>query len=700
MSPSSGSPLPPELDQLPGEIEAEVRANVLAQRVGLGCVADLSLPDSLLDHIVDRVVRSSFEERYRVVVPDDSAAASSQPVPPAASADSSWVSPAPGCTPVSIVRLSESDIPEPMRAVCEARPGCRAFWSEVAAGRSERCPVAPDTVPEDPAERAVAGQVSAELARAGLVACVCRAVRSLGPSGFAHAGEAELARLASLGLPIDLLRHFHGESPPAEPSAAGVVRRIAAELLRNPEYLGHDLRFSFRRTSATFDPGDDSAPAPPELLRAQMTRGGHWFGPGSGDNLDLIRRVADALPDVPLLVTIESVYEAEFASCVRSWTRAAPVTILSVPATVSQWAQDNARAGVVARDDDSGGQTGAVRRAVLAPRYPSRGDDGSVLVPGEAVAVRALERVELPVIPSPLLFQGGNLIVCADPRDLARRLLLTGEAEVARNVSLGLSPQQATEALRGEFGVDRVVVLPAVSYHIDYEVSVRRQGAAVVALVVDERAGVRMVLSCALDVIERARLLPKPRLRAARQYLAASRWIELLDMFFGAVLSQAVGRHGQIVESFVRHFSNGPADHGVSNLHRVLLALDTMTSWVHAPWEPSLSPHARAYLRAIRRRDASRARLWSILREAGFTVAPIPGLSDADRSLCPVNGIQMAGTYFLPVAAGGGSMFDPLIRACREALSAALGPDVETAPIPSLESQNRNGAVHCSVSVH
>jgi hypothetical protein len=51
-------------------VEDEVRRNVLSQELGTGTVADLALPPELVDRIVDRIVRASFEERYGIVVAD------------------------------------------------------------------------------------------------------------------------------------------------------------------------------------------------------------------------------------------------------------------------------------------------------------------------------------------------------------------------------------------------------------------------------------------------------------------------------------------------------------------------------------------------------------------------------------------------------------------------------------------------------
>lgn len=61
-------------------IETEVLGNVKAQPIGTATLDDLALPDEYLKRVSDRVIRSSFESRYRIVVPDPPA---SQNPPPA-----------------------------------------------------------------------------------------------------------------------------------------------------------------------------------------------------------------------------------------------------------------------------------------------------------------------------------------------------------------------------------------------------------------------------------------------------------------------------------------------------------------------------------------------------------------------------------------------------------------------------------------
>jgi hypothetical protein len=63
-------------------VELEVLGNIRAQALGPGTVADLELPEDFLRRVADHVIRQSFEERYRIVVPDAPAAAAPVPEPP------------------------------------------------------------------------------------------------------------------------------------------------------------------------------------------------------------------------------------------------------------------------------------------------------------------------------------------------------------------------------------------------------------------------------------------------------------------------------------------------------------------------------------------------------------------------------------------------------------------------------------------
>jgi hypothetical protein len=76
-SPSTQSNAPASMS-----IENEVIANIVNQPIGSHAVADLNLPRPFLRRSADRIIRSSFEQRYRIVVDDAkpvSGQAASQP---------------------------------------------------------------------------------------------------------------------------------------------------------------------------------------------------------------------------------------------------------------------------------------------------------------------------------------------------------------------------------------------------------------------------------------------------------------------------------------------------------------------------------------------------------------------------------------------------------------------------------------------
>jgi hypothetical protein len=55
--------------------EAEVVANLKHQPIGNATVADLEMPDEYLRRVAGRILRASFEENFRIVVPEEKDAA-------------------------------------------------------------------------------------------------------------------------------------------------------------------------------------------------------------------------------------------------------------------------------------------------------------------------------------------------------------------------------------------------------------------------------------------------------------------------------------------------------------------------------------------------------------------------------------------------------------------------------------------------
>lgn len=86
LSASAPQDTPPPATEPKLSIEDEVLGNVKAQPIGPATVDDLAFPDAYLKRVSDRIIRSSFESRYRIVVPDPAPAAVPPPPPPAAPA--------------------------------------------------------------------------------------------------------------------------------------------------------------------------------------------------------------------------------------------------------------------------------------------------------------------------------------------------------------------------------------------------------------------------------------------------------------------------------------------------------------------------------------------------------------------------------------------------------------------------------------
>ena len=91
---AAGQSTAPQSATAPLSIEDEVLANLRNQRVGEDqTLADYNLPESFLRTVADRVIRTSFEERYRLIVRDAPPGAVAAAAVPATAGDSSSQSP-------------------------------------------------------------------------------------------------------------------------------------------------------------------------------------------------------------------------------------------------------------------------------------------------------------------------------------------------------------------------------------------------------------------------------------------------------------------------------------------------------------------------------------------------------------------------------------------------------------------------------
>jgi len=574
------------------------------------------------------------------------------------------------------------------RAVGEERPSSRGFrapiFEHADAPLALHATVLDGHVGPLGADQRVARLVAERLARAGLLTTLVAAMVELGPDPTAE-------RLERAGFPVDLLMCW--EPPGSEPLTQRVARELAAGRAR-ADVLADLLKlpFAFPPTipgwALATECGDHDAAA----IRLQVSSATDYAQPGEGGAMDVFRDLARLLPDSAMVVGVESKHLAGVEREARELAahRRAPITLVESPLPLAQWAQDSAKPGILEH-------AGGASAVWLAPRFASRGEDGSTFVAGENLALEGFAATGRSVVQSRLIFQGGNLLAVRDPRT-QKRSLLVGEAEVARNRALGFTRDEVLAAFRAEFGVESCIVLPAVSFHIDLEVSVRATADGLVACVLDTATAARTTIHCGVEALARAGLVDADGARQAGLDVDADRHAEFFARI-GPVLQKAEHASGRFALDFAEHFAAGPTDSGVGNFQRFLLAIDLWTAarmGESSAEDVGVDPDSFAYLTSLRRREADRMRVAAALSGLGWNVLAVPGLSDEKRSLNPLNGLHLRERYLMPAYGGIYSGLDELAR---QRLAEAFGPGVRIDPVATGETQRRAGGLHCAVAV-
>jgi hypothetical protein len=623
-------------------IENEVANNVLAQPIGRLTLADLAPPEAFVRRIARRIVRDDYRDRTQYVMPPEPEGA--------APATGGALAPSAGRRLVRAARGGDA-LAWWQEAAVE-RPEARGFAAPILGAATRRDPREPSARAEG--AEALVDLVGRRLARDGIVATLAAARPLVGAAEGGPLSADAQAALRRAGFPVDLLEHFDDGGA-----------------------------FAFRPSRPDFRAAVESGDEEIGLVRLQLPRGDSWRD-GDGGGLDVARQIVQAMPEARFLVAIEERFLGPFSSSSAQWPPI-DMTVLPQPLEVAQWAQDNGKPGAITG-------AGAARPALLVPRYASRRDDGSEFVPGESLLVESIAAGGIEVVRSPLLFQGGNLMVVRDPAS-GRRILLAGEAEIHRNAALGLTAAQAEDALRAELGADEIVVLPSVSFHLDYDVSVRAAGGRLVAFVNDASAAAIEIVALAAARLEDAALLSAGAARPAIDRLRRGEDALLVELV-GAAVAREASSPGVYPLAFARTFTAGPADSPAGNLQRVLTALDLLAAAAAPADDAAMHANLRAYLRALREIDADRRRLHEVLRSRGFEIVPIPSLAEGVRSVNYLNAIHDRRFVLMPAYGG---FLAPLDEAAR--YEAALGPEVRVIPILCAESQRRNGAVRCAASV-
>lgn len=584
-----------------------------------------------------------------------------------------------------------------------------AYWSRIPEARppllgyravvDDAGPVWPYALPAEdsaPYLRAAVDHVTTHLARDGLLKTLAHVLAIIGPTNLSRGEAEDLALLRQVGVPVDLLRYFPipGAGPDDDYT---IVRHILGILMtgRSADQIGDDLRnfqFQFYKSEQRFRAASESGECEIALFRLQLSRGDYWRGVGDGSSLDIARQLSSAVPDARFVVSIERDQLKLMLGFARLWplNRLDQLTVIAEPFEVSEWAQDNGKPGHFQLTDQS-----PAGPATIVPRFASRGEEGNIFAPGESHLWGGLKASGHTIVQSPLLFQGGNLMLVADPQ-VGWRYLLIGEAEVFRNLALGLTVDQVFDAFKVEFDADIVVVLPAVSYHIDYELTVRARKDGLTAFVNDTGAAVRTILRLGIKALHAAKVLSDEQFAQCIAHLEAGRLSEFLAIARPRLDATAV-RRGQYPEALCDYFSAGPVDSGVGNFQSFLLAMDLAEAESRPAGNSTGDAQFDEYLSAIRRRDAARRALLKKLEDVRFKIVPIPSLAEENRGLNHLNGIQTPESFLMP---GSGGFFEEYDQIAAARLAKELGSEAKVVTILCGESQRRFGAIHCAVSAY
>ncbi|MBL8878942.1 MAG: hypothetical protein JNG88_07460 [Phycisphaerales bacterium] len=688
---SPTSPQPAATTQPPPYIgvEAEVIANVLNQPIGSHTLADLALPREFIEVIADRVIQSSFQERYRAVVRDPA-----MTTRPAAAPQPPRTSTQPAESAEFAIKANPLDTQMHERDRWE-KAGERRLplsgFRVCPSGEQLAYPAFEISPRASAAERDAALIIAKSLSREGVVAAAARGVLALGPQNFGEDRDVNLRKLAEVGLPSDLLQFFFasGRIEPINPK--WLAERLAENPTIDERFAPAAFEFRFTQSHAGFVVATEDGREGRRSVRIQLTRGDDWIGPGDGSGLDIFRQIVGALRELPIVVHVESRHLGPLLESMNKWGVSNPerLLLLAEGMIVSQWAADNCKSG-------SAAVAGKSHREfiTLAPRYTSRGEDGPVFVPGDTRLLASLTATGRRLACSPLLFQGGNLLAYRPSPDDGV-LLLAGEAEIHRNVSLGLTSAQAAEALRVEFGAERIEILPAASFHIDYELSLRAREHDVVAFVNDSHAACAEIIRIGLSALQRGGHLSADDEKQAGEFLRSGQIDALFDLIAPAIGSLAVAS-GQFAESRIAAFATSEVDSAVGNFQRFLFALDFELAAGESPRERLADGHTQAYFRSLRRMETRRRDLQQRLAALGLKAYPVPSLSADRLSVNYTNAVQTYSHMLIPAYGG---LFASLDTNAERLIRGGLLPNVRVRRINCAESQRRGGGLHCSISV-
>lgn len=545
--------------------------------------------------------------------------------------------------------------------------------------------------------------VSQNLAKQGILRTLARVMNEFPELPYRLNGRANKKLLEEIGIPIRLLTCYYCRNP----KIAGLNQIIEAiekkSFERSPEsmdaFLG-EWEFSFIPTLPGFQILPENGVYRIEAIRMQLPTLEYVKGVGDGCAIDIMHQFLMNSQHIKFFISLPPSDLESCSKLIDQWKVPLPerVFLLEDENVYSQWAQDNCKTGILFN---------VLRKSqeyiTLVPRFASVGDGDSEYRPSESFIFDQIQRAGWCVVQSPLLFQGGNLLPIKNP-ETGKCILFVGQAEIGRNMKLGLKEEEVLDAFCREFGVDRIEVLPQPSFHIDLEVSFRWHEGKIIAFLNDSPSASRLIIKCGIKGLYYCGVLSEIEADQLIHCLEYSVQEDRLVKTIWDKINEFCDQNDHSVREGDDLFIISGEESGGINVTRFLNALDIFTA-LHRDgvifWEKLTdNPNKEGfftYYRNLLDKEFQRLQLKSRLLSMGIEISLLPSTSDGEASLNYINAVHDLNAVYLPAFGG---MFREIDKKVFQIVKNSLGHKVEVHLIRNSMTQSQSGGVHCSVSVY
>jgi len=649
-------------------------------------VEALNLPDQFVTRIASRSLRSAFRKQYRKV-PNIS-----NSLPKLNVHDSSQLTSSENIILLT-GHMSEQVKSRWLKYGYGVVPPLRGFRAPVSQQKNSEWMFGPATQENSNQYQLAATYAAQNLAQMGLIRTTMNIMQQFDLPWLLD-NKLDLTQLQAVGIPSDLLEFFMINDKTINQAMANWFR-VGSSKQGIEQYAAH-ATFKFTQSHEGFEAIVDDGSEPIGAVRMQLPIAGYQTGPTDGSTLDVLRQFFERDSNEQLWASVHKRNLEVVSSEITKWetNKSKTIRLVSTPAPFTRWAQDNAKPGSAFKSADQR----EVELITLLPRYANQNEQMSKFYPGDSLLFEVIDEVVGRCVSSPLLFQGGNLLIFKNPTT-GKRIMLLGEAEIYRNIALGLTQQQTIEAFKIEFAVDQIVIFPAITFHVDMEITLRRVGNTIVACIVDEIKASRIIIDEAISAFTTANLIDPTQLKRLQQLSADDDLVEIaksLRVLTNALKDKSFSLTSKAASALVKTPFESPQLNG----QRFLLAVDYITAKAMQTdkfLDKTISASEREYLNSLSIRSAEREELAAQLADFGIIIHRVPAFGDEEVGINYLNVVHLSDTVIFPSLGG---FFEPLDIAAAKEFQLAFGNNVNIEPFATAAAQQAYGGVHCLVSLY